>query len=86
MPSAATFVVVPACLYMAGGVKAEAGFLAAVVAVVVSVWVLIQIHRARLLGEAIRVSAASFPEVQGVVDDVCHRLDSSVRSRQSISD
>lgn len=75
MPSAATFAVVPACLYAAGGVKAVAAFLGAVLAVVVSVWVLIQIHRARLLGGAIRVSSASFPEVQAVVDDVCHRLD-----------
>ena len=75
MPSAATFAVVPACLYAVGGVKAVAGFLGAVLTVVVSVWVLIQIHRARLLGGAIRVSSASFPEVQAVVDEVCHRLD-----------
>ena len=75
IPSAATFAVAPACLYAAGGVKAVAAFVGAVLAVVVSVWVLIQIHRARLLGGAVRVSSASFPEVQAVVDDACRRLD-----------
>src|SRR5947209_3055309 len=70
MPSAATFAVLPACLYALGGVKAAAAFVGAVLAVVISVWVLIQIHRARLLGGAIRVSAARFPEVQALVDDV----------------
>jgi hypothetical protein len=75
VPSVATLVVVPVCFYAAGGVKAVAVFVGAVVAVVVSVWVLIQIHRARLLGGAIRVSSASLPEVQAVVDDVCRRLD-----------
>ncbi len=75
VPSVATLVVVPVCIYAASGVKAVAVFVGAVLAVVVSVWVLIQISRARLLGGAIRVTSASFPEVQAVVDDVCHRLD-----------
>jgi hypothetical protein len=75
VPSVATLVVVPVCFYAAGGAKSVAVFLGAILAVLVTVWVLIQIHRARLLGGAIRVTSASFPEVQAVVDDVCHRLD-----------
>ena len=75
VPSVATLVVVPVCIYAAGGVKAVAVFVGSLLVVLVSVWVLIQIHRARLLGGAIRVTPASFPEVQAVVEDVCHRLD-----------
>jgi hypothetical protein len=75
VPSVSTLVVVPVCAYAAGGAKVTAVFVGAVLAVVLSVWVLIQIHRARLLGGAIRVTSSSFPEVQAVVDDVCHRLD-----------
>ena len=74
IPSVSALVVVPVCAYAGGGAKVAAGFVAAVVAAVASVWALIQIHRARLLGGAIRVNSASFPDVQSVVDDVCARL------------
>ena len=74
VPSVSTLVVVPVFAYAVGGAKVTAGFVVAVVVLVASVWMLIQIHRARLLGGAIRVNSDSFPQVQAVVDDVCHRL------------
>jgi len=75
VPSAATLVVFPVIIYSAGGLKAEGGAVAVVLGLVILVWVLIQIHRARLLGGAIRVTSASLPQVQEVVDEVRQRLD-----------
>jgi hypothetical protein len=39
------------------------------------VWVGLQLARARLLGRAVRVSSATFPELQALLDSVRHQLD-----------
>ena len=41
-----------------------------------SVWWLLQVHRARLLGQAVRVTEHSLPELQQVIDEVRERLES----------
>jgi len=46
----------------------------AIVVVVLLIWVLVQILRIRLLGDAVLVSAQTLPEVQDVVDVVRARL------------
>lgn len=40
-----------------------------------SVWLVLQLFRARLLGQSVRVSAESLPEIQSLIDDVRARLD-----------
>ncbi|HEX5308051.1 MAG TPA: hypothetical protein VFW38_03115 [Solirubrobacteraceae bacterium] len=40
-----------------------------------TIWVGIQLSRARLLGRSVRVDANTFPEVQEIVDVVCETLD-----------
>jgi hypothetical protein len=68
-------------LLIAIGVGTTAGIavlaLAAVVVAVLvgSVWVALQVSRARLLGGAIRVSADSFPQIQVVIDELREQLD-----------
>jgi len=43
--------------------------------VIGSIWVGIQLSRARLLGRSVRVDASTFPEVQAIVAEVCATLD-----------
>lgn len=50
------------------------GFGAAVVAVGGLIWLVLQVSRSRLLGGAVRVSAATLPELQSVLDEVRARL------------
>jgi len=50
------------------------GIFAAVVVVVLLIWVVVQILRIRLLGDAVLVTAQTLPEVQEVVDVVRARL------------
>jgi hypothetical protein len=40
-----------------------------------SIWWLLQVHRARLLGQAVRVTEHSLPELQQVIDEVRERLE-----------
>lgn len=48
---------------------------ALLVPLLVAVWVFVQMHHARLLGNSVRVTAETLPEVHSVVEDVCARLD-----------
>jgi hypothetical protein len=43
--------------------------------VIGSIWVGIQLSRARLLGRSVRVDANTFPDVQAIVAEVCATLD-----------
>jgi hypothetical protein len=43
--------------------------------VVGTIWIGIQLGRARLLGRSVRVDASTFPEVQEIIADVCATLD-----------
>jgi hypothetical protein len=47
----------------------------ALAVIVGSIWIGIQLSRARLLGRSVRVDANTFPEVQAIVEDVCTTLD-----------
>jgi hypothetical protein len=55
-----------------GGIGVILEFLAIVIG---SIWVGIQLSRARLLGRSVRVDASTFPEVQAIVAEVCATLD-----------
>jgi hypothetical protein len=55
-----------------GGIGAILELLAVVVG---SIWIGIQLSRARLLGRSVRVDASTFPEVQAIVAEVCATLD-----------
>lgn len=54
-----------------GGIGTILFFLAIVVA---TIWIGIQLSRARLLGRSVRVDASTFPEVQEIVAEVCTTL------------
>lgn len=55
-----------------GGIGVILELLAIVIA---SIWVGIQLSRARLLGRSVRVDANTFPDVQAIVAEVCATLD-----------
>jgi hypothetical protein len=55
-----------------GGIGVILELLAVVIG---SIWVGIQLSRARLLGRSVKVDASTFPEVQEIVADVCATLD-----------
>jgi hypothetical protein len=55
-----------------GGIGPILLFLAVLVG---TIWITIQLGRARLLGRSVRVDASTFPDVQAIVDDVCATLD-----------
>jgi hypothetical protein len=55
-----------------GGIGVILKLLAVVIG---TIWVGIQLSRARLLGRSVRVDASTFPEVQAIVADVCATLD-----------
>jgi hypothetical protein len=59
-------------LIRTGGIGVILELLAIVVG---SIWVGIQLSRARLLGRSVRVDASTFPEVQAIVAEVCATLD-----------
>jgi hypothetical protein len=59
---------------IAAGVAALAGGLIALAAVVASVWLVLQLGRARLLGNAVKVTPMTFPSLQLLLDDVCEQL------------
>ncbi len=75
VPSTAVLLLVAIGIVSAAGVGALALSTLGVLVVVISVWTTLQIARARLLGGAIRVSPASFPQIQAVIDEVRERLD-----------
>ena len=62
-------------LVAAGGLAALAIVTGAILATIVSVWLALQLVRARLLGASVRVSDDSIPEIQELIDDVRGRLD-----------
>ncbi|MFI4990844.1 MAG: hypothetical protein ACHQHO_08020 [Solirubrobacterales bacterium] len=51
------------------------GILVALAVIVGTIWVAVQLSRARLLGHSVRVDASTFPEVQAIVAEVCATLD-----------
>jgi hypothetical protein len=59
-------------LIRTGGIGVILELLAIVIG---SIWVGIQLSRARLLGRSVRVDASTFPEVQAIVAEVCATLD-----------
>jgi hypothetical protein len=59
----------------AGGGGALLGIVPGLAILGTSVWWLLQVHRAHLLGQAVHVTEHSLPELQKVVDEVRQRLD-----------
>ncbi len=59
-------------LIRTGGIGVILELLALIVG---SIWVGIQLSRARLLGRSVRVDTSTFPEVQAIVAEVCATLD-----------
>lgn len=70
-------------LIKAGGVTEIVEVL---VVLIVTIWIGIQLSRARLLGRSVRVDASTFPEVQAIVEDVCQTLDYRRRLEVYITD
>lgn len=59
-------------LIRTGGIGVILEVLAVTIA---SIWIGIQLSRARLLGRSVRVDASTFPELQEIVSEVCTTLD-----------
>jgi len=64
-----------ALLVAAGGLTAVAVRVAILVITLASIWLGVQIHRAHMLGQSVRVTRRSLPEVQDVLDQVRDQLD-----------
>lgn len=69
------FLVLLLALFLSQGVTALVGLLALLIVTVASVWCTIQIARARLLGNCVKVTPTMFPELQAILDEVRHQLD-----------
>jgi hypothetical protein len=72
--SAIIFGVAAMALYAYNGWKSLAVSAGVLAAFGVLVWLSLQVYRSRLLGGAVRVSAATLPELQAVLDEVRRRL------------
>ena len=75
VPSLASLFALAFAIISLGGAVALAVTVGIVLLVLASVWVTIQIARARLLGGAIRVSPDTFPQIKAVIDEASERLD-----------
>jgi len=73
--SAIVFGVLAMAVYSQDGWKILAGLAGALALFGALVWLLLQVARSRLLGGALRVSEATLPELQSVLDEVRARLD-----------
>jgi hypothetical protein len=62
-------------VFVAAGPIALAGVALVLLLIAAVVWATLQVVRARLLGQSVRVTAESLPEVQSVLDEVRARLD-----------
>lgn len=73
--SAVVFGTLAISLFQAGGVALLAETIGYLAAFGVLLWLSLQVARSRLLGNAVRVSGESLPELQWVFDEVRARLD-----------
>lgn len=73
--ASAAFLLLIVALLIRAGVGTLVGGLIGLAVVVASVWWVIQLGRARLLGNALKVTPMTFPSLQLLLDDVCEQLE-----------
>jgi hypothetical protein len=84
LAAAALALVIPVVILVeADGVTS---IIEALVVLIATIWIGIQLSRARLLGRSVRVEASTFPAVETIVNEVCETLDYRRRLEVYVTD
>ncbi len=73
--ASAAFLLLLLAIFLSRGVTALISVVIVMLVAAASIWCTIQILRARLLGNAVKVTSMTFPDLEALLDEVCHQLD-----------